>query len=91
MCNARRTEPSLDELFGDSAMRLLMRRDGVTESDVRALLCKLKDARAVESCKTKRGSGGAKSAGHMPNRREMIVGSGATKSSEAGKNLLRFM
>ena len=45
MCNEYCTEPSLDELFGDAAMRLLMRRDGVTESDIRALLCKLKDAR----------------------------------------------
>jgi hypothetical protein len=47
MFKERCTEPSLDELFGDSAMRLLMRRDGVTESDIRALLCELKDARAV--------------------------------------------
>ena len=49
------TEPSLDELFGDAAIRLLMRRDGVTESDVRALLCELKNARAVRLCETKRG------------------------------------
>ena len=28
------TEPSLDELFGDAAMRLLMGRDGVTESNI---------------------------------------------------------
>jgi hypothetical protein len=41
------TEPSLDELFGDVAMRLLMRRDGVTESDIRTLLCEMKGARAV--------------------------------------------
>jgi hypothetical protein len=47
MFKERCTEPSLDELFGDSAMRLLMQRDGVTESDIRALLCELKDARAV--------------------------------------------
>jgi hypothetical protein len=46
MFNGCCTEPSLDELFGDAAMRLLMRRDGVTESDIRALLCTLKDARA---------------------------------------------
>jgi len=38
-------EPSLDELFDDFAMQLLMRRDGVTESDVKALLCDLKDIR----------------------------------------------
>ena len=47
MFNEHCAEPSLDELFGDSAMRLLMRRDGVTESDIRALLCELKYARAV--------------------------------------------
>src|SRR5262249_44068693 len=41
MCNTRGTQPSLDELFGDVAMQLLMRRDGVTESDVRALLSEL--------------------------------------------------
>jgi hypothetical protein len=62
MFNGCCTEPSLDELFGDAAMRLLMRRDGVTESDIRALLCTLKDARAVRSCGTKRRGGAAKSA-----------------------------
>ncbi len=54
MCNQRRTEPSLDELFGDFAMQLLMRRDGVTESDVRALLRKVKAIRAAVSVATKR-------------------------------------
>ena len=48
MANRRCTEPSLDELFGDVAMQLLMRRDGVRESDVRALLCELRDARDDE-------------------------------------------
>ena len=57
MFNERCAEPSLDELFGDSAMRLLMRRDGVTESDIRALLCDLKDARAVALGGTERGPG----------------------------------
>ena len=46
MCNPHCTEPSLDELFGDVAIQLLMRRDGVTESDVRALLDGLRLARA---------------------------------------------
>ena len=46
MCNAHCAEPSLDELFGDVAIQLLMRRDGVTESDVRALLDRLRLARA---------------------------------------------
>jgi hypothetical protein len=56
MWNTRGTEPSLDELFGDVAMQLLMRRDGVTESDVRALLGELRDARAVASGGTARKS-----------------------------------
>ena len=60
MCKAPCTEPSLDELFGDSAMRILMRRDGVAESDVRALLCALKITRAVGSCGTERAIGAAK-------------------------------
>jgi hypothetical protein len=47
MFDGRSAEPSLDELFGDVTMRLLMRRDGVTEYDIRTLLCKLKDARAA--------------------------------------------
>ena len=55
MCDVPGTEPSLDELFGDAAIRLLMRRDGVTESDVRALLCALKNARAVGLCETTHG------------------------------------
>jgi hypothetical protein len=54
MLNGRCIEPSLDELFGDAAMRLLMRRDGVTESDVRALLCILKDARASDQVLAKK-------------------------------------
>ena len=48
-------EPTLDELLGDTTVRLLMRRDGVTESEVRALLCELKNAQAVGLCATKRG------------------------------------
>ena len=66
MFNGRSTEPSLDELFGDAAMRLLMRRDGVTESDIRTLLSTLKDARAVALGATKRGRGAIKSGAHMP-------------------------
>src|SRR5262249_4719258 len=37
----------LDELFDDLAMQLVMRRDGVTERDLRVLLCELKDIRAA--------------------------------------------
>src|SRR5437016_5455514 len=54
MVNRGCPEPSLDELFGDDAMRLLMQRDGVTESDIRALLCTLKDARAVALAQLRR-------------------------------------
>jgi hypothetical protein len=55
MFDGRCVEPSLDELLGDVTMRLLMRRDGVTEYDIRALFCKLKDARAVVLGGIKRG------------------------------------
>ena len=89
MCNERCAEPSLDELFGDSAMRLLMRRDGVTESDIRALLRKLKDVRAMASCGTKREPGAVRSAADISDRRHMIVSSQAARSSEASKILLR--
>ena len=50
-------EPTLDELLGDAAVRLLMRRDGVTETDIRLLLSELKDARLVASDRAKRGHG----------------------------------
>ena len=79
MCNTRGTEPSLDELFGDVAMQLLMRRDGVTESDLRALLSELSDARAVASGGTARKSGTLLSADRWrdqeKNRREPVIGS----------------
>ena len=78
MFNGRCTDPSLDELLGDTAMRLLMRRDGVTESDIRALLSKLKDARTVAGA-------------HTPERTETALSNRASKSSEAGKNRLRFI
>jgi hypothetical protein len=57
MFNACCAEPSLEELFGDVAMRLLMRRDGVTERDIRALLCELRNARAEALGGTKRDPG----------------------------------
>ena len=55
MCNARCTEPSLNELFCDVAMQLLMRRDGVTERDVRALLDGLRVVRSEKSGETATG------------------------------------
>jgi hypothetical protein len=91
MFNGCCAEPSLDELFEDAVMRLLMRRDGVTESDIRALLCTLKDARAVALSATKRGPGAIKRGAHMPDRNETVVSSRAAKASKAGKNRLRFI
>ena len=44
LLRCRQAEPSLDELFGDDAIQLLMRRDGVTESEVRVLLAKMREA-----------------------------------------------
>ena len=55
-------EPSLDELFCDIAVRLLMRRDRVTESDIRALLGEMEEARAATSAET-----ASKRAGSSPN------------------------
>jgi len=79
MCNTRGTQPSLDELFGDVAMQLLMRRDGVTGSDVQALLSELRDARAVASGGTAAKSGTLLSADRWrdqeKNRREPVIGS----------------
>jgi hypothetical protein len=72
MFNERCSEPSLDELFGDSALRLLMRRDGVTEGDIRALLSELKGARAVGLGATKRAPGAAKRGDDMPDRRGTV-------------------
>jgi len=69
MFNGRCTDPSLDELLGDTAMRLLMRRDGVTESDIRALFSKLRDARAVAFGTTKRAPGATQSGAHQLDRR----------------------
>jgi hypothetical protein len=87
MFNGRCTEPSLEELFGDAAMR----RDGVTESDIRVLLCALKDARAVALGATRRRPGAIKSGAHMPDRRETVVSSRAARSLEAGKTPFRFI
>jgi hypothetical protein len=54
-------EPSLDELFGDFAIQLLMRRDGLTEGDIRELLCKVNRLR-------KKSVGGVSSPIHRPLR-----------------------
>jgi len=68
-------EPTLDELLGDVAMRLLMRCDGVTERDIRALLGILKDRRAMRLRETGRGPGVAVSVAHWPDRRGTVASS----------------
>ncbi len=37
-------EPTLDELFGDPIVHLMMKRDGVEERDMRGTLERIKDA-----------------------------------------------
>jgi hypothetical protein len=91
MCNRRCTEPSLDELFGDVAMQLLMRRDGVRESDIRALLVELRDARAVDSGGAEWERGASIEADQTPGREENIVTSRSKKSATARKPPIRFV
>jgi DNA-binding transcriptional ArsR family regulator len=87
MCR-RRIEPSLDELFGDIAMQLLMRRDGVSESDVRALLGELRDARAVRAGATARECDASIGADQIPDREKRSVSS---QSSDARTFPIRFI
>jgi hypothetical protein len=46
--NALCTEPSLDELLAEGVTRLLMRSDGVNESDIRNLLRRRKDSAGAQ-------------------------------------------
>ena len=66
MSKTRCAEPSLDELFGDIAVQLLMRRDGVRESDIRALLGQVKQAWAATSAET-----ASKRAGRSPSNHNL--------------------
>lgn len=91
MCNRRCTEPSLDELFRDVAMQLLMRRDGVRESDVRALLDEVKDARAVASRGVACERGASIRADQVSDRERNIVSSRSTKSADERKFPIRFI
>ena len=59
-------EPSLDELFRDIAVQLLMRRDRVTERDIRALLGEMEEARAATSTETASKRAGRSSSNHNP-------------------------
>jgi hypothetical protein len=79
-------EPSLEELFDDLAMQLLMRRDGVTEGEIKALLCELKDFRAVTLGGIKRNPFTGSSGGYAPDRGETPLG-----SEEADKLPIRFI
>jgi hypothetical protein len=91
MCNRHCSEPSLDELFGDVAMQLLMRRDGVRESDVRALLGELRDARAAASGGAACERGASISAGQALDGENDIVSSRLTKSAAANRFPIRFI
>jgi hypothetical protein len=86
MLNQCCVEPSLDELFDDLAMQLLMRRDGVTESDVRVLLRELKDIRAAPFGGIKPKPINDTSAGHAPDG-----GKAALSSREADKLPIWFI
>lgn len=57
-------EPSLDELFLDIAVQLLMRRDRVTESDIRALLGEMGEARGATSATTASKRAGSSPSNH---------------------------
>jgi len=90
MWNRRGTDPSLDELFHDVTIQLLMRRDGVRESDVRALLGELKDARAAAGGAT-RDRGDSVLADAAPDQGRNIVGDGSDGPPDAKKFPIRFI
>jgi hypothetical protein len=81
ICDTRSTEPSLDELLGDPVMQLLMRRDGVTEKDVRAPLGELKDARRVVSSGIAVKSGASLSADRSGDHKKNVAGSRSSDAS----------
>jgi hypothetical protein len=91
MWNRRGTEPSLDELFRDVAMQLLMRRDGVSESDVRALLSELRDAREAASGGTGRERDDSVLANKESDREQNTVSSGLKEPPDAGKFPIIFI
>jgi hypothetical protein len=66
MGKTRCAEPSLDELFRDIAVQLLMRRDGVTESDIRALFRQVKQVWAATSAETASKHAGRSPSDHNP-------------------------
>ena len=88
--NRNGTEPSLDELFWDSTIQLLMRRDGVQETDVRALLRGIRDARAA-SDGTKREHVHSVFADDAPDQEQNVVGSGSKGPPDTKRAPLRFI
>jgi hypothetical protein len=84
-------EPSLDEVFGDFAVQLLMRRDGVTESDIRELLCKVKLACAGGLGATERRFGPTANVVRACDRSEIALRARTVRLREPGKIPLRFI
>ena len=91
ICIRRCTEPSLDELFGDVAMQLLMRCDGVRENDIQVLLGELRDTQVVASDAAAFVRGASISADQVPDREKNIVSSRSTKLAVATKCPIRFI
>jgi hypothetical protein len=91
MWNGRGTEPSLDELFRDVAMQLLMARDGVRESDIRALLSELRNAREAASGETARERDDSVFANKASDRGQNMVSSGLKEPPNPGKLPIRFI
>jgi hypothetical protein len=91
MWNRRSTEPSLDELFRDVTMQLLMRRDGVTESDVRALLGQLRNAREAASGGTAWERDDSVFANTTPDRGQNMVSNRLQQPSDTGAFPIRFI
>jgi len=91
MCNTRCGEPSLNELFHDVAIQLLMRRDGVTENNVRALLDELRDARGVGSGGTIPRARPALGADHVAVPEKNMASNRSTDASNARRFPIRFI
>jgi len=89
--NRRDTEPSLDELFWDGAVQLLMRSDGVRERDVRALLRGVSDARAAASDGTRGRRAGPAFPDESSDREQKVVSNGSRGPPDAKKVPLRFI
>jgi hypothetical protein len=84
-------EASLDELFWDFAIQLLMRRDGVTEGEIRELLRKVKLARAEGLGTNERRSGPIVRVARECDRREIPLSGRTIKSRDSVKIPLRFI